>query len=34
MPKYQHLSVSADLHLWYDVWVRTAEFSINFLGSL
>ena len=33
MPKYHHVCVSADLHLWYDVWATTSAFSINFLGK-
>ena len=33
MPKYQYVCVSSDLHLWYDVWVPTAAFSVNFLGK-
>ena len=33
MSKYQHVCVSSDLHLWYDVWVATAAFPINFLGK-
>ena len=33
IPKYQHVWGSADLHFWYDVWVTTAAFLINFLGK-
>ena len=34
-PKNAKISVrvSADRHLWYDVWFPTAAFSINFLGK-
>ena len=31
MRKYLRVEVSPDLHLWYDVWVPKAAFSINFL---
>ena len=31
MPKYQHVWVSTALYLWYDAWVLTAVFLINFL---
>ena len=31
MSKYQHFSIFADLlHLWYELWIPTATFSINF----
>ena len=33
MPQYRHVRVSRELHLWFDVWVPLAAFSINFLGK-
>ena len=33
MPKYQYMWFSSDLHLWFDVWVPTVTFSVNFLGK-
>ena len=33
MPQYQHVSVSTELHLLFDVWVPLTALSVSFLGK-
>ena len=33
MPQNQHVWVSTELYLWFDVWVPLAALSVNFLGK-